>query len=198
MLTLIPCLFFIASRDLYLREAERRLRSAEDMERDLRNGKSSYYLHQHYRPRDVVQQFEHLRELGIESFQNLATEKEILYYLEPIHASEINKRNEYWEATGPDPFLVYSLPQPRFVNAVLVRIEYLEGNEPNQFQVYWKNGDEEFVETRSFVTSVATDGGKKMVGVPVGSTIDTFRIDPMSRSGRFKISEIFLVVPQPN
>jgi hypothetical protein len=198
-------LLLVKSRDLYLDAAKARFRTAESLERDAREGASPYYLFKQYSdfhgnagkdPREVARQYEHLRDQGLPSFANVAMEKEILFYEEPIRVNELLRQDGDWEATGTDPFLIYALPEARQVSAILVKVEYLGTDTPtHEVQAYWKVADEEFNESRSFATTISAASGQKTFAVPVGAMIDTIRIDPISRPGRFRIAEMYLVSP---
>jgi MoaA/NifB/PqqE/SkfB family radical SAM enzyme len=123
---------------------------------------------------------------------------EVLLPLVPIAMNQVAWDDGVAKGEGDDPFLVFALPERRFVHAV--RVECTYGNVTTPYptlQIFWRESDRnDFEETeRSAILYLWPEPREKALTIPVQDTIDQFRIDPDTKPCIVKIHKIVLLVP---
>jgi hypothetical protein len=126
--------------------------------------------------------------------------REVSFPVVPMEMNQMTWKDGVGEGQGEDPYLVFALKKPQFVQAIRLRYSY--GNAastPATFQMFWKkSAQNEFAEEERNVTlQLKTRPEEKTLTVVVNDVIDQFRIDPDVRPCVFKIPEITLLVPEP-
>jgi hypothetical protein len=142
-----------------------------------------------------------LHDAGVSPYQNLQPDppfQEVKVPVEPTDLHQITWDNGQGQATGDDPHLVITLPKPRFVYAIRLRIAITTAdNHSPRFRVVWKkSGEGRFAEDMAYTNSWLQPG---MVDIEalvwLSEPIDAFRIHPDSKPCTFRISEVMLLVP---
>jgi hypothetical protein len=129
-----------------------------------------------------------------------------------------------FETTGEDPFVVFELDHPTPIIAIRVNYSVIGPPPPLKFEAYWQNESaaETFSETeRYFATDLPQDPEENIVvkrsydaatriwmrprptgavrefwlTIPIGRTIDRFRLDFDNQPATYRIKEIRFVVP---
>jgi sulfatase maturation enzyme AslB (radical SAM superfamily) len=102
---------------------------------------------------------------------------------------------------GLDPFLVFPLAEPTFVQTIRVACTYIDttAHRTRGIQMFWRDtGRNDFTEAeRTFGLQLWPEPREKVVTIQVADTIDQFRIDPDSRPCVFKIHKITLLARTP-
>ncbi len=219
LLLLITCLTLWPNTQFglaYARDLRARLGS---FERDMAAGMPSYklinrygaYLHPHHDiPDDYMPM---LHRAGVGKFRFLRENPAFHEVSVPLVPSDLNQVR--WEkgtayGTGNYPFLVFTLPENRYVCGIRLKYSYRnkEGTAP-YVSIYWKGGDQDdFTQDQFWKYSPTGDRAnwergtwarltepESTMTVWVCDTVKQLRIHPDFKPGVFTISELVLLVP---
>lgn len=158
--------------------------------------------------RFLTKQMLELREAGIPPFRDMPPERATVRFpyrhLQPVESENIVWTGKQMRGEDLSAFVTYTLPQPEFVLAVLIRYRLERGPEPAApGLVMWKNGvDSEFVEARSAPVILARAGLTTPEYIPAASwvwvndTIDHLRFYPSNGPFALIVDEITVFVPK--
>lgn len=139
-----------------------------------------------------------LREAKIAPFDRLAQDppmREIPVEVEPARVMVEGGDGSY-RATGVDPYLIYSLPEPRLVCGI--RFEYSHRNEPGSsahFECRWRDTHKLDPSGRYFLWYLPTGEDRRMT-IWTDAVLDEIRIQPDNQPCDFKIRGLTLLVPE--
>ena len=175
-------------------------------ERDARAGMPTYMLLGRYArllcfERTAV---ENARRAGFGVFSLLKGDpefREVPVPVEPVVVHDIAWEGGVVRSVGKDPYLMFKLPEPRFVSGI--RLEYSheseEGGLPEPFLIPVKQGDwDRFSGPRARVSGSGCRGpGPETVLTWIGATVQEFCIRPATYRGTYtlRILGITLLVP---
>jgi hypothetical protein len=179
-----------------------------NFERDLRHGASAPELARRHgkfifasnREQELSRLFLELRRAGISKFRSMqdgSACREVPIPVVPDQVHEVTWDHGTAQGTGSDPFLVFALSRPRFINSVVIRYSHENGSgTPAVFQAFWKvQGRQEFTPGERSVTLDLQTGRNRVLVIPVYDRLDRFRIDPDIVPCRFHIDRISMRVP---
>jgi hypothetical protein len=170
------------------------------------------WLHPH---QDIVADYLRLlRDAGIDGYRGLRIDepfRALPVPLGPIAAEQLEWRDSTARVAGPNPALLFQLPDDRYVEAIRLRYQYQsdDGTLP-YIGVRWKpSSQSEFVPERFYKYSPTGDranwerGAWTRLGdsvttltIWIGDTVRQVGITPDFRPARFKIVELSLLVPE--
>lgn len=189
-----------------LKRAKDRGETLQALERDGRAGVPVYLLARRYTP--LVQHSPDVVALGLRTFQRAGIGvfkdlqedppfREIPLPLEPTAVGQLTWSDGTAQGSGPDSYLVFSLPEPRYVAGV--RIAYTHANESGSspvFRVCWKEKDQtDFPPGQSF-SSRYLGTGQATVTIYIGEVIEQLRLHPDDRPFQFYFESMVLLVPE--
>jgi hypothetical protein len=178
------------------------------LQRDLVAGVPVFALADRHRPRmpeleevdtRMPENMRALHQTGVGPFRSLQLDPP--FRAVPIDPQPTEVSGMTWEAgvaqsSGPDSYLVISLPSPRFVHGIQLRYTYLAREEGSyRLRLGWElKGQHSLPETHQEVRKGWDHEGT--VRAWVNGTIDQFRVYPDSRPCTIRITEIVLLVPE--
>jgi hypothetical protein len=118
--------------------------------------------------------------------------------LEVLGTHDLEWSGAAGRADGPDPYVVFVLPSPRYVCAVEVTFSLEKGTTaPATLQAFWMNSAaNDFTGSERNETLSVTSGPEtQTVAFPVYDTVDRFRLDPDTAPATFTVSEVVLYEP---
>jgi hypothetical protein len=190
-----------------LRQAAYRRERADAFQRDLRAGVPIYILlgrytrFFHISQRDLADGLHMLQQAGFGPYRELQADPafvEIPVPLTPTSVNQVTWEGDTGQATDADPYLVFALPQPRFVAGIKVRFCHAnrEGTGP-VFRMSWKKSDgDDFTERRRWTERLPPSGPEVCLTIWVVDTVGQFRLHPDDKPCDFQISKICLLVPK--
>jgi hypothetical protein len=152
-------------------------------------------------PSDLAQFLRMMRRAGIGPFRSLQEDsaiREVRFPVVPTATNQMTWKDGVGEGHGEDPYLVFVLKEPQFVQGIRIKYAYDKTASPATFQVFWRRSDRnDFVEEeRNSTLELTTEPGEKTLTIQVADTIDQFRIDPDTKPCVFRLTEIVLLVPE--
>jgi hypothetical protein len=182
-------------------------------ERDLQSGMPTYMLlgrHSKYlfpSPKFNLQQaaFQGLRAAGFGSFRFLRGDtefREVPLPLDPVVVHDISWEGGIMRVVGDDPYLMYELPDSRFIGGVRLKYSCEAGKRGTANHTVWiacKQGDSEvFTVDRTRIGSLNCLGsGEGDTTIWVGAQVKQFRISlgRKERDSNLRVSGITLLLP---
>jgi hypothetical protein len=141
-----------------------------------------------------------LRQAGVAPFDRLQDDppfQEVALPVAPVAVHQMTWESGAWHGTGPEPHLVYTLPQPRYVAGV--RLTYAHANPDGTvpvFHLHWKEGErDEFTPARHYASPMGTGPGERTVTIWVGDSLGQFRLQPDNKPCTFQVTSLALLVP---
>jgi hypothetical protein len=175
-------------------------------ERDMRNGMPTYILLGRYARFLGVDRtkLENARRTGFGAFECLHDDPElsdIPLALEPVALHDLIWERKTARIIGDDPYLIFALPEARFVGGVRFTFSHANqnGDQPEGFRVSWKRDDKEnFTRSRTRQTRWHCLGpGDESITTWIGEVTRQIRIRPNSPKETYtmRLSEVALLVP---
>ncbi len=188
-------------------------------ERDMVAGVPSYqlinrygeYLHPHHEiPNDYMPM---LRQAGVGYFQFLQENpalREVALPLVPTGLNQVRWEEGTAYATGNKPYLVFDLPDERYVSGIRLKYSYVNAEHTCPYiSFYWKRSDQsDFTQDQFKKYSPTGDKANWCHGtwtqinesettmtIWICDTVNQIRIHPDFKPGVFKVSEIVLLEP---
>jgi hypothetical protein len=98
------------------------------------------------------------------------------------------------ECLGDDSYVVFALDRPTYVHAIKLRFTTTNrDHEPIRFQMFWKNGAEEFSESDRNARYAVKPGEETAITLWIGRDISHFRLDPDNAPCHFELHEVTLL-----
>jgi hypothetical protein len=143
-----------------------------------------------------------MRRAGIGPFRSLkedsAIRREVQFPVVPIATNQMTWKDGVGEGQGEDPYLVFALKEPQFVQAIRIKYAYEKTAPPVTFQMFWRRSDRnDFAEEeRNSTLDLKPMAEEATLTIQVADVIDQFRIDPDTKPCVFKLTEIVILVPE--
>lgn len=176
------------------------------LQADVKAGSPPYVILRRYTPfvnfsqDSLTRYLPMVREARLAGFGSLGPEP--AYRVVPVPVEPRSVAGATWQdgtatTTGPEPMLVFALPEPVFVAGI--RIHYSHRNETRsaaRFQAFWKRDDQpRFDPGQGYANWALSTGEDRETVVWIGETIQQFALRPDDRPSTFRIDAIDLLVP---
>jgi hypothetical protein len=153
--------------------------------------------------RDHAEELRKLQQARIGSFRFLRDDpaaQELSLHVTPQEVHEMIWNHGTGQGTGPDPQLVFALPEPRRIYAIRLKCCLNYGNTaptPVAFHVSWRPSASSPArnETSAWL-DLDTGAEEKTLTILVNETIDRFCIHPDTKPCVFRLAEIVLAAPR--
>jgi hypothetical protein len=179
-----------------------------EFRRDLRAGTPVAAMAEHFAyltgvdERHVASRLRLLRDEQVGPYRRLTEGlppcDEVLLPPRPARTHQMDGDAAVWTGTGDDPYLVFTLPEARFVRAVRLRYR-LSGEQgaTAASEVYWSRRDGETftILERHRRCRLPVGPEWRTHTVWVNDVVKDLRLDPDGRPCRFEIAEMMLFVP---
>jgi hypothetical protein len=213
-------LFFVPNMQAGKEHGRELRQTMQAFENDVRAGEPPYRLARRYAPdlfpRPTIKNYMPLlKRAGIGVFRDLRDDPPLQKV--PLQLASAQAHGMSWHegtarGTGFDSYLVFTLPEPRYVAAI--RLTFTHSNAWGDFPIlvmYWKTGDQAgFPDVAGFYDRIwrtgpvanffdgssDTEPRPQTLIIGVDEVIDSIRLHPDQLPFTFKIAEFVLLVPE--
>jgi hypothetical protein len=203
MISTLACMCYVPNLEMAWPSGAAQRDALDAFERDVKAGAPPQRIaRQHYSPRVFSAQWKdvlaprvnNLRSRNIHQFRQEQLRPVVPLRIQPAELHDVIWNDGACKATGHDPYMVFRFRKPQYAWGIRLTCTY-EGrrDEPATFQAFWKlSGRNDFSE-RERTTIITIAEKEKKIILPIDDVIDSFRIDPDTRPGAFRISRLELM-----
>jgi hypothetical protein len=114
-----------------------------------------------------------------------------------VASNEVAFDGDVARGTGPDPYVVYALPEPTYVRGVRLEFSVATADgAPAASEAFWRLSAREPFSPDARVCELDAASGPRSETVWVYGEIDEVRLDPDARPCELRLTGIVLLVPE--